>query len=112
MREVNLNATDPPVSHFLGCVCPTSLPTSPLPLFPPSSQTGDPTSTGVTSEAGPEAHLVIWGTDVNVQDTKKRFREFLEKFIDDLPGEGGESPMDRAEPYYMQRLEEVCLVNT
>lgn len=81
MREVNLNATDPP--------------------------TGDPTSTGVTSEAGPEAHLVIWGTDVNVQETKKKFRDFLENFIDDLPGEGGESPMGSVEPYYMQRLEEI-----
>ena len=74
-------------------------------------QTGDPTSTGVTSEAGPEAHLVIWGTDVNVQETKKKFKDFLENFIDDLPGDEGETPSDRVEPFYMQRLEEVhcCL---
>lgn len=71
------------------------------------TQTGDPTSTGgVTSEGAPEAHLVIWGTDVNVQETKRRFKEFLEKFIDDLPDEG-DFPLDRTEPYYMQKLEEV-----
>ena len=67
---------------------------------------------GVISEAAPEAHLVIWGTDVNIQDTKKQFREFLENFIDDLPGDGGDSPLaeDRVEPYYMQRLDEVSTV--
>ena len=71
---------------------------------------GDPSSAGVMSEAAPEAHLVIWGTDVNIQDTKKQFRTFLETFIDDLPSEGGDSPTvgeDRVEPYYLQRLDEV-----
>lgn len=84
LREVNLNPTDP--------------------------LTGDPTSTGLTSEAGPDARLVIWGTDVNISDTKKRFRKFLETFVDDLPGAGGESPSataDRVEPCYPQRLEEI-----
>ena len=63
----------------------------------------------VTSDAAPEAHLVIWGTDVNVQETKKNFRKFLENFVDDLPGDGGDSPNagDKIEPYYMQRLDEV-----
>ncbi len=50
---------------------------------------------------------MIWGTDVNVQETKKKFREFLEGFVDDLPGEGEDEPMERVEPFYMQRLEEV-----
>lgn len=79
----------------------------------PHTQTGDPTSTGVTSEGAPEAHLVIWGTDVNVQEAKKKFRDFLENFIDDLPEEGEESFIgDQAEPYYMQRLEEVhCMTS-
>ena len=67
---------------------------------------GDPTS--VTSDAAPEAHLVIWGTDVNVQETKRKFVQFLKTFVDDLPeGDGGESPANRVEPLYMTRLEEV-----
>ena len=80
------------------------------PEFLSAVQTGDPSSVaGGTSEAAPEAHLVIWGTDVNIQETKRKFREFLETFIDDLPSNGGYSPVagDRVEPYYMQRLDEV-----
>ncbi|XP_064398526.1 DNA replication licensing factor mcm4-A-like [Halichondria panicea] len=84
-RQVNLTATDP--------------------------LTGDPTSTGLTSEGAPEAHLVIWGTDVNVQETKKRFRDFLFKFVDDLQPEEGEGPSgDRTEPYYLARLEEIHVI--
>ena len=54
---------------------------------------------------------MIWGTDVNVQETKKRFREFLMKFIADLPSDRGEDMAtgDRTEPYYLTRLEEVCV---
>jgi DNA replication licensing factor MCM4 len=87
VREVNLNPTDPP--------------------------TGDPSSVaGGTSEAAPEAHLVIWGTDVNIQETKRKFREFLETFVDDLPSDEGNSPVagDRVEPYYMQRLDEINML--
>ena len=80
--------------------------TPPLPSPP---QSGDPTSMGVTSEAGMDAHLVIWGTDVNVQETKKRFRDFLETFVDDLPGDEGDTPATRSEPLYLQRLEEVSV---
>ena len=55
---------------------------------------------------------MIWGTDVNVQEAKKKFRDFLENFIDDIPEEGEESSIaDQSEPYYMQRLEEVCTLH-
>lgn len=62
-----------------------------------------------SSEAAPEAHLIVWGTDVNIQDTKRRFRDFLQKFVNDHPDQEETSPMneDRAELYYMQRLDEV-----
>ena len=75
----------------------------------PPPQTGDPSSRGVTSEGAPEPHLVIWGTDVNVQETRQHFKQFLEQFANDLPGDGGDSPVaeDRAVPYYLQRLDEV-----
>lgn len=116
---MNLNPTDPPVSQtanklFMSMVIQyrksyTLAPRTCVCQFFLIHQTGDPSSTGVTSEAAPEAHLVIWGTDVNIQDTKRQFREFLENFMDDLPGEGGDSPIaeDKTEPYYMQRLDEV-----
>lgn len=67
---------------------------------------GDPVSSAVTSE-GAEAHLVIWGTDVNVQDTKKKFKEFLETFV--LESVEGPTQADKMEsPLYMTRLDEVC----
>ena len=60
----------------------------------------------MTSE-GAEAHLVIWGTDVNVQDTKKKFKEFLETFV--LESVEGPTQADKMEsPLYMTRLDEVC----
>ena len=55
-----------------------------------------------------EAHLVIWGTDVNVMETKRTFGLFLRQYVDDIPSEGGDSPMGGIEPLYLQRLEEVC----
>ena len=73
-------------------------------------QAGDPsTGGGATSEGGSgEAHLVIWGTDVNVQDTKKQFLTFLRGFVDDIQGEeDDELTADSTEPLYLQRLEEV-----
>ena len=125
LREVNLAATDPPVRSY-ACYRPDIGPHPPAVLLTNThmhthihtnapyshayihTQTGDPTSTGVTSEGAPEAHLVIWGTDVNVQEAKKKFRDFLENFVNDIPEEGGDlSIADQTEPYYMQRLEEV-----
>ena len=85
------------------CVC-THVPYYVLYLF---FQTGDPSSTGLTSEGAPEAHLVIWGTDVNIQETKRRFKEFLETFIDDQSDEDVPPSGDIIQPFYMIRLEEV-----
>ena len=63
----------------------------------------------VTSEGGPDAQLVIWGTDVNIAETKKQFTRFLRQFVDDIPsGEGGDSPLGGTEaPLYLQKLDEV-----
>jgi len=60
-----------------------------------------------SSEVQPQAHLVVWGTDVNVVETKEKFKDFLKYFMDDLEKEGEEEPMGGAEPYYMVRLDEV-----
>lgn len=63
----------------------------------------------MTSEGAAEPHLVIWGTDVNVSDTKKKFVDFLKNFVDDLPGgvASSELALDSVTPYYRTRLEEV-----
>ena len=50
---------------------------------------------------------MVWGTDVNVVETKEKFKDFLKYFMDDLEKEGEEEPMGGAEPYYMVRLDEV-----
>ncbi len=65
------------------------------------------------SEGGaPDSHMTIWGTDVNVLITKRKFKDFLENFVDDL-GNGGESPTDDdMTPYYITRLEEVSHTHT
>ncbi len=66
----------------------------------------------MTSEGAPEPHLVIWGTDVNVQETKKKFRKFLQEFIDDLEVDDEEREGltgDRTTPHYLARLEEVSV---
>lgn len=61
----------------------------------------------MTSE-GTEPHLVIWGTDVNVQDTKKKFKEFLETFVLEAAGGDVEGTSSVEPPLYMTRLDEVC----
>ena len=56
--------------------------------------------------AGPQ--LVIWGTDVVVNQCKEKFVRFLSRFIDETVDEDERfDGMDVREPYYMQRLEEV-----
>ena len=50
---------------------------------------------------------MIWGTDVNIQETKKRFKEFLETFVDDQSDEDVPPSGDIVQPFYMTRLEEV-----
>jgi len=63
-----------------------------------------------SSEVQPQAHLVVWGTDVNVVETKEKFKDFLKYFMDDLEQEGEEEPMDGTGPYYIDRLDEVWWV--
>lgn len=69
--------------------------------------TGEPISTGLTSEGAPEACFVIWRTDVHVQETRKRFKEFLESFVDDQSEDDIYRNTDADQPYYMPQSEEV-----
>lgn len=64
---------------------------------PPAVPTSD-------SQTGPR--LVIWGTDVVVQETKEKFKKFLMQFIDEN-AEGMGDDFVPNEPLYMQRLEEI-----
>ena len=55
-----------------------------------------------------EPALTIWGTDVNVQLTKKKFKDFLENFVEDFPSVD-ESPISGSTPYYLTKLDEVSI---
>lgn len=46
-----------------------------------------------------EAHTFVWGTDVDVQDIKRRVNKFLQEFADEVGSQGK----------YMRLLEEVHL---
>ena len=53
--------------------------------------------------------VVIWGTDVHVNDCKRRFIAFIKKFhlsIEEARLEGA----DPSKPFYMQKLEEIHLI--
>lgn len=60
----------------------------------------------MTSDTTAEPQLVIWGTDVNVQEAKRQFTTFLREFVDDVPEEGVASQIG-SDPHYLQQLEEV-----
>ena len=65
-----------------------------------ASDTGSDTNTGT--------QLVIWGTDVVVNQCKEKFVRFISRFIDNSVEEDEQfDGMDVREPYYIQRLEEV-----
>ena len=68
---------------------------------------GSEAAVGSTTDGMSQVHLVIWGTDVNVQDTKYKFAEFLQTFVDDLPEDDTAPPVSSVEPLYMACMEEV-----
>ena len=62
---------------------------------------------GATGAGAPQ--LVIWGTDVDVNRCRERFKRFLERYIDpSVEADELFDGMDVSEPVYLQRLEEVC----
>lgn len=53
-------------------------------------------------------HLVIWGTNVSLDDCKSRFKQFILRFIEPNTEEDERiDDMDVNEPLYYQKLEEV-----
>ena len=66
----------------------------------------DPPAAAPTSDSTAGPRLVIWGTDVVVQETQEKFKKFLQEFIDEN-AEGMGDDFVPNEPLYMQKLEEV-----
>jgi len=71
------------------------------------------TDTLMTSESSAQPQLVIWGTNINMHKIKLKFQEFIKVYMihdeheqKELTNEG----IDVSEPYYMQRLEEMHLI--
>ena len=71
------------------------------------------TDTMMTSESASQPQLVIWGTNINMHKVKVKFQEFIKVYLihdeaeqRELMNEG----IDVSEPYYMQRLEEMHLI--
>ena len=57
---------------------------------------------------GSAPQLVIWGTDVDVNRCKEKFKRFLERYTDpSIEQDERFDGMDIEEPIYLQRLEEV-----
>lgn len=54
----------------------------------------------------------MWGTDVNISETKRQFKLFLRQFVNDLHDDDDDQAQlqDRMEPFYMTRLEEVLFL--
>ncbi|XP_012232001.1 DNA replication licensing factor MCM4 [Linepithema humile] len=71
----------------------------PIPEEPNGQRTSE-------SESGPQ--LVIWGTNVVVDQCKKQFKRFILRFIDP-EAENDELPenMNLSDPLYLQKLEEI-----
>ena len=59
-----------------------------------------------TSDSNTVPKLVIWGTNVVIQETKEKFKKFLKEFVDE-DAEGMGDDFVPTEPLYMQRFEEV-----
>jgi hypothetical protein len=67
---------------------------------------------GQTSEREPSSAVpgtggyetLIWGTNVNVDDSSRRFRNFLTNF------RKPDSP-EESEPFYVQLVKDVCLTS-
>lgn len=66
-------------------------------------------SGGAQNQQGPQ--LVIWGTDVVVSRCKEQFRRFVQQFVvPDIDSDERFDGMNIADPFYLQRLDEIAVV--
>jgi DNA replication licensing factor MCM4 len=84
----------------------------------PMSQGDEPPSSNMMgSEVVPPSensenvpHMVIWGTNVQLNDCKRKFKLFIQTFKDPNVANDEEfEGLDLDKPYYDQRLSEICI---
>lgn len=73
------------------------------------SVTGETSDAGVTGPSGPQ--LVIWGTDVVVNQCKDKFKKFVLTFVDPTADGESEEGGEAKQPVYLPKLEEVCFLS-
>lgn len=62
----------------------------------------------ITDTAAAAPHLVIWGTNVSVEECKKKFKQFILRYIDpEAENDEVTDDMNLNEPLYLQKLEEI-----
>ena len=72
-------------------------------VIPPTSELVPPSE---ASESAPT--MVIWGTDVSVNQVKTKFSKFINSFVDqDLADDERFDGVDPSQPFYLQRLDEI-----
>jgi len=95
IRTVNLAPSQDGIPMSQGDILPSS---SALPseIVPPSEN----------SENAPQ--MVIWGTNVQLNDCKRKFKKFIESFQDPETADDEEfEGLDHNKPYYRQRLDDI-----
>jgi len=71
--------------------------------MPPSSELVPPSE---NSESAPT--MVIWGTDVSVNQCKSKFKKFISTYVDTEAADDERfAGMDHSAPFYLQRLDEI-----
>jgi len=76
-----------------------------------------PSSSALASDAVPPSEnsenaptMVIWGTNVQMAETKKKFTKFIQTFADPEVADDEEfEGLDTSKPYYEQRLHEIAI---
>ncbi len=73
-----------------------------------SFKDGGRVTSEITSDTNAGPQLVIWGTDVIVDQCKKKFKRFIETYVEVAVDQDERfDGINPNEPLYMQRLEEV-----
>lgn len=72
-------------------------------VIPPTSELVPPSEHSDTAPS-----MVIWGTDVSVNQVKTKFSKFINSFVDqDLADDERFDGVDPSQPFYLQRLDEI-----
>ncbi|XP_005096782.1 DNA replication licensing factor mcm4-A [Aplysia californica] len=75
----------------------------------PPSETDRSDAVSEAAPVGPQ--LVIWGTDVVVSQCKEKFRSFISRYVDTSIADDEQfAGIDAAQPYYLQRLDEINVI--